>query len=99
MGRAEAALFHEDDRVRVTRWSFASAGDTTGEHEHEYGYIVVPVTGGDLRVVSADGTSGRMEQRAGQPYAGTASTHHTVISEGDRPIVFVEIEFKSVTSS
>lgn len=98
MGRAEAALFHEDDQVRVTRWSFAAAGDTTGENKHEYEYIVVPVTGGDLRVVGADGLSGRMEQHAGQPYAGTARTHHTVTSEGDRPIVFVEIELKSATS-
>lgn len=95
MRQAEATLFHEDDQVRVTRWSFTAAGDTTGEHQHEYGYIVVPVTGGSLHVLGADDTSRQMEQHAGELYSGAAGTHHTVTNEGDHPIVFVEIELKT----
>lgn len=95
MRLAEATLFHEDDHVRVTRWSFTASGDTTGEHRHEYRYVVVPVTGGSLHVVGADGTPRHMEQHAGEPYNGTAGTHHTVSSESNEPIVFVEIELKN----
>jgi hypothetical protein len=95
MRQAEATLFHEDDQVRVTRWSFTAAGDTTGEHQHEYRYIVVPVTGGSLHIIGADGTPGRMEQLAGEPYNGAAGTLHTVTSESDQLIAFIEVELKN----
>lgn len=94
MRLVEATLFHEDDQVRVTRWSFTDPGDTTGEHQHEHKYIVVPVTGGKLQVVGADGTLEHMEQHAGEVYSGAVGTHHTVTNESDQPIVFLEIELK-----
>lgn len=85
----------DDDRSRVTRWTFSEPGDATGSHVHEFDYIVVPVTGGDLTVVAADGTVRAMSQRAGVPYVGTAGTSHNVISHGSESIVFVEVELKS----
>lgn len=92
MGQAEATQSHDDGRTRVTRWSFATEGDTTGMHEHQFDYIVVPITGGRLSVKNVDGTSSHTEQRAGEPYTGKAGTHHEVSSTGNDPIVFVEIE-------
>jgi hypothetical protein len=45
-GREQPTVIVDDDRVRITTWTFGTAGDTTGPHVHERGYIVVPVTGG-----------------------------------------------------
>jgi len=43
MGTPETVI--DDERVRVTTWTFAADGDETGHHVHEYDYLVVPVTG------------------------------------------------------
>lgn len=90
-GAARATPFPADPRLRVTQWAFDARGASTGEHEHEYDYLVVPVTGGRLQVVQEDGAT-EMVQSAGIPYSGTAGTRHTVMSAQDDPVVFVEIE-------
>ncbi len=90
--RSETSI--DDERVRVTTWTFPAPGDDTGFHTHEYDYVVVPVTGGAFTVVDRDETSRQMTQRAGVPYPGTAGTAHNVIYSGAAPAVFVEIEFK-----
>jgi hypothetical protein len=94
MPERESTVQHEDDRVRVNRLSFPAAGDDTGVHTHEFDYIVVPVTGGDLTVISADGSTRDMHQEPGVSYTGTAGTHHNVVSASSQPVVFVEIELK-----
>ena len=94
MTSAQAARYIDEDHARVTRWSFAQAGDATDMHTHEFDYIVVPVTGGELVVVMEDGATTRMVQMAGVPYSGRAGTRHNVASASDDPIVFVEIELK-----
>lgn len=99
MQHAQATYYTDDDRTRVTQWSFAAAGDATGPHVHEFDYIVVPVTGGELTVIAADGTEKSMVQVAGAPYSGVAGTSHNVISVGDAPIVFVEVELKTPSAS
>lgn len=90
--RSETSV--DDQRVRVTTWTFAAQNDDTGFHTHEYDYIVVPVTGGTFTVIAEDETSRQMTQRAGVPYPGTAGTAHNVIHSGEAPAVFVEIELK-----
>jgi beta-alanine degradation protein BauB len=95
MPDAIATEFADDNRTRVTRWSFAAAGDSTGHHVHEFDYIVVPVTGGALTVVAPDGREAPMQQVAAAPYRGVAGTSHTVVSADASPVVFVEIELKS----
>jgi hypothetical protein len=62
---------------------------------HEFDYIVVPVTGGELTVVASDGTERSMRQVAATPYSGQAGTSHNVVAVGDTPIVFVEVEIKT----
>jgi len=94
MSAARGVVSADDDRVRVTTWTFDSPGAATGHHRHELDYVVVPVTGGTFRVVEADGSEREMEQVAGSPYLGTAGTEHDVISDGDGVAVFVEIELK-----
>ena len=45
MAQARADQMADNERGRITVWSFGS-GDSTGQHRHELDYVVVPVTGG-----------------------------------------------------
>jgi quercetin dioxygenase-like cupin family protein len=83
----------DDDRVRVTALAFAD-GDETGEHRHEYDYLVVPVSGGTFTVIERDGSTRELAQEAGVPYLGRAGTEHNVVNASGRAATFVEIELK-----
>ena len=43
----------ENDRVRVTEWSFVP-GAATGWHRHAYDYVIVPLTSGRLKLVDVE---------------------------------------------
>jgi beta-alanine degradation protein BauB len=90
---ARSARTVDDDRVRVTTLTFDD-GDETGEHRHEYDYLVVPVTGGTFTVVERDGSTRELAQEAGVPYLGRAGTEHNVLNASGRVATFVEIELK-----
>lgn len=92
MNEAEPITTIDDERIRVTTWTFREAGASTGPHVHEYEYVVVPVTGGSFIVTGSDGALHELTQHAGMPYRGTAGTAHDVASSDDGPAVFVEIE-------
>ena len=94
MTKARGTVSVDDDRVRVTTWTFAAAGVATGRHRHELDYVIVPITGGTFTVIDLDGPEREMEQVAGSPYLGTAGTEHDVVSVTDQAAVFVEIELK-----
>ena len=93
MAIARSTRTTDDDRVRVTTLAFAD-GDETGEHRHEYDYLVVPVTGGTFTVSERDGSTRELAQEAGVAYLGKAGTEHNVINASGRPATFVEIELK-----
>jgi hypothetical protein len=67
MSAAQATTILDDERVRVTTWTFGADGDATGWHVHEYDYIVVPVTGGTFAVTAPDGDTHELTQDAGSP--------------------------------
>jgi hypothetical protein len=92
MAEARSLHYGDDGRVRVTQWSFARAGEATGPHVHEFDYVVIPVTGGELTVLAEDGVETSMVQLAGIPYRGTAGTSHNVVSASGHAIIFVEVE-------
>ncbi len=94
MTEATGAVSEDNDRVRITTWTFETAGAATGRHRHEFDYIVVPVTGGTFTVTDADGNALERHQVAGEPYLGTEGTDHDVVNNSDREAVFVEIELK-----
>lgn len=94
MTEASAVVNADNDHVRVTTWTFGAAGAATGQHRHEFPYVVVPVTGGRFTVVDLDGSERVMEQIAGSPYLGTVGTAHDVVSAADEIAVFVEVELK-----
>ena len=93
MEQAAAAVLIENERVRVTAWTFAP-GQATGMHRHELDYVVVPVSGGVFTVTSPDGTTADMQQLAGRAYARVAGAEHDVAETGSRQAVFVEVELK-----
>ncbi|MFI5025967.1 MAG: hypothetical protein ACHQCI_04375 [Solirubrobacterales bacterium] len=94
MSEAHHNVDVDNDQVRITTWTFRGPGGATGEHRHEFDYVVVPVTGGPFDVVGLDGSTTRMDQVAGTPYLGTAGTEHDVVHAGEGETVFVEIELK-----
>jgi beta-alanine degradation protein BauB len=94
MSAAQATTILDDERVRVTTWTFGADGDATGWHVHEYDYIVVPVTGGTFAVTAPDGDTHELTQDAGSPYLGSAGTEHDVANASGASASFVEIELK-----
>ena len=93
MPSARPTISADDDRVRVTTWTF-QAGEETGHHRHEYDYVVVPVTGGTFAVVDPAGASREMTQESAAAYTGRQGTEHNVINRSGRVAIFVEIELK-----
>lgn len=93
MTQARAEQVTDNDRVRITVWSFA-VGESTGRHVHGLDYVVVPVTGGTFQVTTPDGQASAMTQELGVPYFRLAGAEHDVKNDSDRPAVFVEIELK-----
>jgi len=93
MPAARSEMSADDDRVRITTWTFEDAEDT-GHHRHEYDYVVVPITGGTFAITEPDGTTREMTQQAALAYLGRAGTEHNVTNRSGRTAVFVEIELK-----
>ena len=90
---ATATIQAETVEVRVTEWRLAPS-TATGHHRHEYDYVVVPMTDGELTIVTASETA-KATLRAGQSYFRKAGAEHDVQNQTAREIVFVEIEVKS----
>jgi quercetin dioxygenase-like cupin family protein len=95
MTQAEHRISIDDERIRVTTWTFPEAGATTGPHVHEHDYVVVPVTGGTFVVTAADGERRELTQQAGVPYQGVTGTAHEVVNGTDSAAEFVEVELKT----
>jgi len=87
----EAILKVETGRVRVTEWRLPS-GDATGHHIHEYDYVVVPLTGGELTIVDPAGNSTKFATEIGGAYARETGVVHNVFNFSDKEIRFTEIE-------
>lgn len=94
MSAAQPATVADNDQVRVTVWTFDAAGAATGQHVHEFDYVVVPISGGTFVVTPLDGAVREMTQTAGLPYLGTQGTAHDVTNVAGQDAVFVEIELK-----
>ncbi|MEM9564844.1 MAG: cupin domain-containing protein [Actinomycetota bacterium] len=81
----------DDGTVRVTRWDFPP-GTHTGEHVHQYDYVVIPLTGGVLTISMPDGEVVEAPLAIGASYARTAGVEHDVANLTDGVVSFVEIE-------
>ena len=92
MTQAVPTVFIDNDRTRVTEWRFAP-GAETGQHRHEYDYVIVPTFTGQLRITSSDGEM-LSDLTLGHPYLRQAGVEHNVFSANDFEFAFIEIEFK-----
>ena len=81
----------DNSDVRVTRWTLA-AGDDTGEHTHEYDYVVVPLTVSRMHITNADGAKARSDLVPGVSYYRQAGAQHNVRNDGVDVLDFVEVE-------
>ncbi len=92
MTQAIKKILIENDKVRVSRWTFP-LGTETGQHLHELAYIVVPTTTGTLVIRDSQG---RRDNNlvAGSPYYRDAGVEHNVFNEGPSEMSFIEIELK-----
>ena len=93
MASATPTQLIDNDRVRVTEWRFGP-GESTGYHRHEFDYVVVPTTTGDLLLKEADGDR-TVRIETGVPYFRNEVVEHDVINPSqENEIVFVEVEIK-----
>lgn len=90
--QAEPTVQVDNERVRVTLWTFAP-GAETGHHVHAHDYVVVPLTSGTLRLVEAAGTR-EAPLTAGVAYSRQAGVSHNVINANAYEFRFVEVEIK-----
>jgi len=93
MPNARSITTADTDRLRITTWTF-EPGEDTGQHRHDYDYVVVPITGGTFAISEPDGTARQMTQEAAVAYLGRVGTEHNVTNRSGRTAVFVEVELK-----
>ena len=89
---AVSTIQYETDRVRVTEWRFEPRAET-GWHRHEFDYVVVPMSTGDLLIKNAEGEQ-YTALSAGTSYGRDAGVEHNVINPNDEEFIFIEIEVK-----
>ena len=82
----------DNERTRVTEWRFAP-GAATGWHRHEYDYVVVPMTTGQLLLKESEGER-YAELTAGVSYDREIGVEHNVINANEFEFVFIEVEIK-----
>jgi quercetin dioxygenase-like cupin family protein len=92
MPTAQAKVFVDNARVRVTEWRFAP-GAATGWHRHEMDYVVVPLTRGGLRLLEGGGER-LAELEVGVPYFRDSGVEHDVVNANEHEFAFIEIELK-----
>ena len=93
MGAATPTQLIDNERVRVTEWRFRP-GEATGWHRHEYDYVVVPVTTGQLHLKEPDGER-TIDIVLGTPYFREEGVEHDVINPSEtEDVIFIEVEMK-----
>ena len=76
--------------MRVREWRFAP-GTETGWHRHEYDFVVVPLTCGQLCLRTKDGES-QVDLVAGSAYTRSAGIEHNVTNACAHEILLLEID-------
>ena len=87
----------DNERIRVTEYSF-DKGDETGFHTHQWDYVVVPQTSGQLLIVDDRKVETTATLVKGEPYYRRAGVSHNVINNGREKLVFIELERKTYSA-
>lgn len=80
-----------NSRINVTEWKF-KPGESTGFHRHEYDYIVVPLTSGELTAINFDDSTTVSKLEAGKSYFRQKGVEHNIVNSNTFDFAFVEIE-------
>lgn len=91
--QAEATQLIDDERVRVTRFTFAP-GAETGWHTHGMDYVITAVTACRMLLEEPGGATRIAEIPAGGAYVRKAGVEHNVVNDGAAPMTFIETELK-----
>ena len=90
---AEAEILIDDDRVRVTRFTF-EPGAETGWHRHGFDYVITTLTDCTMVLEEPGGETREVNVPAGTVYRRHEGVEHNVINGGEAQMVFVETELK-----
>ena len=90
---ATATKLIDDDRARVTRFTFAP-GAETGWHQHKFDYVITAITDCKMLLETPDGSKISATIAAGHAYRRPAGVHHNVTNSGNAEMVFIEVEIK-----
>ena len=90
---ATATKLIDDDRARVTRFTFAP-GAETGWHQHKFDYVITAITDCKMLLETPDGSKISATIAAGDAYRRPAGVHHNVTNSGNAEMVFIEVEIK-----
>ena len=93
MGQANAETLIDDERVRVTRFTF-QPGDETGWHTHGFDYVITALTDCQMKLELPGGETRDVLVPAGDCYRRDAGVEHNVINGGASEMRFVEVELK-----
>ena len=88
---AKAKVLIDNDKAKVTEWSF-EVGDSTGHHIHEYNYIVVPMLDGELKILDRNNKESISKLTKGGAYYRDKGVEHNVFNNNNFPYSFIEIE-------
>ena len=92
--KAKANIQIDNERIRVTEYSFNKNGET-GFHTHQWDYVVIPQTNGQLLLIDNNGVETTATLTKGEPYYRKAGVSHNVINNGKEKLVFTELEIKA----
>ena len=81
----------KNDKVIVTEWSF-EVGDSTGQHKHQYNYVVVPMLDGELKIIDKENKETISKLSKGVAYYRDKGVEHNVFNNNNFPYSFIEVE-------
>ena len=90
--KASSEVQLDCERFLITKWVF-SPNSETGWHRHNYDYIVVPLSDGQLSLETDKGEKDSILTRGGS-YSRKKGVEHNVINKSLAEVSFIEIELK-----
>ena len=93
--KASANIQIDNEIIRVTEYSFNS-NEETGFHIHQWDYVVIPQTDGELLLIDDSEVETTTTLQKGEPYYRKAGVSHNVINNGKEKLVFTELELSLI---
>jgi quercetin dioxygenase-like cupin family protein len=91
---AEFTVLFEDDKTRVTSWRFAP-GTQTGWHHHNFDYVTIQQSGGQLRLENDAGDIKLIDYEPNRTVGYSAPIKHNATNVSDEEVRVIEIEYKT----